>query len=150
MKTKLLLITLSLCASFVIKAQTPPPVQAQTPDSLQVSTFADVMPDFTANGYKSFVEYLAANIKYPENEMKQGLQGTVYISFIVEKDGSVTNVKTERGVANAPGLAIEAMRVISTMPKWTPGMQDGKRVRVRVTQPVKFILDTKKSKKKKK
>jgi len=64
-------------------------------------------------------EYLSKNIKYPKKEQKKGITGTVYINFIVEKDGTVSNAKVLRGVDGGPGLEEEALRVISHMPKWT-------------------------------
>ena len=96
------------------------------------------MPEFTGGGMSALMEYLSKNIKYPEAAMKKGTQGRVTVQFVVEKDGSITNVKILRGID--PELDKEAIRVISAMPKWKPGTQRGEAVRVRFTVPVMFRL----------
>ncbi len=111
-------------------------LQAQVPDTNEVRTFADVMPEFPGGISK----YLMENVKYPVIEKELNKQGTVYISFVIEKDGTVSNIKEAKGVAGAPGLTKEAIRVISGMPKWKPAMQNGKPVRIEMVQPVKFVL----------
>jgi len=104
----------------------------------KIFTEAEVMPDFS--GKDGFQAYLKKNVRYPFAEKDQGKQGTVYISFVVEKDGTIANVKAAKEVAGAPGFTKEAIRVISLMPKWTPGMMNGHPVRIEITQPVKFTL----------
>ena len=104
-----------------------------------VFRFAEEMPDFPG-GLDAFRTYLSKNIKYPVEERKAKIQGTVYISFTIEKDGSVSNVYAVKEVSGAPGLTAEAIRVISAMPKWSPGKMNGRPVRVEMTQPVKFVL----------
>ena len=84
------------------------------------------------------MKYLSENIKYPEAAEKAGEQGRVVVNFIVEKDGAVSNVKVVRSVT--PTLDAEAVRVIKAMPKWVPGKQDGKLVRVKYNVPVSFRL----------
>ena len=96
------------------------------------------MPEFTGGGMPALMEYLSKNIKYPEAAMKKGIQGRGIVQFVVEKDGSITNVKILRGVD--PELDKEAVRVVSAMPKWKPGTQRGEAVRVRFTVPVMFRL----------
>lgn len=96
------------------------------------------MPEFPDGGMSALMEYLSKNIKYPEAAMKKGTQGRVTVQFVVEKDGSITNVKILRGID--PELDKEAIRVISAMPKWKPGTQRGEAVRVRFTVPVMFRL----------
>lgn len=136
-----------------ISAQTPPPpppppsVQTgsgnvQVNDESQVYSFAEEIPTFPG-GEAAFFEFLKKNIKYPEIEKQAKIQGTVLIGFIVEKDGSITDVKAVKEVPGAPGLTKEAIRVISSMPKWTPGKMNGRPVRVTIYQPVKFVLDDK-------
>jgi len=78
------------------------------------------------------------NIKYPEQAVKEGIQGRVTVRFIVEKDGSISDVKPVLSVH--PLLNKEAVRVVKSMPKWTPGKQNGKPVRVRFNLPVMFKL----------
>ena len=97
------------------------------------------MPEFPDGGMSALMEYLSKNIKYPEAAMKKGTQGRATVQFVVEKDGSITNVKILRGID--PELDKEAIRVISAMPKWKPGMQKGKPVRVKYTVPVMFRLN---------
>ena len=84
------------------------------------------------------MKYVSENIKYPEKAKEDGIQGRVFISFVVEKDGSVSNVKIVRGIGG--GCDEEAARVIAGMPKWQPGMQKGKPVRVNYMMPVFFKL----------
>ena len=95
------------------------------------------MPQF-AGGDEARIKYMIENVKYPEAAMKQGKQGTVYVSFVVEKDGSITNTKVIRGVENS--LDAEAFRVVSAMPKWKPGTDKGKPVRVQFNMPIQFKL----------
>lgn len=96
------------------------------------------MPEFPNGGMPGLMKYLSDNIRYPEAAKVAGIQGRVTVVFVVDKDGSITNVKTLRGVDAE--LDKEAIRVISSMPKWIPGMQKGKAVKVRYTVPVMFRL----------
>jgi len=100
------------------------------------------MPKFDNRDVDAAREYIAKNVKYPEVAAKNGIQGKVYVSFIIEEDGAVSNVKTERAVD--PILDKEAIRVVESMPKWTPGYQRGLAVRVKIILPVGFKLDDKK------
>jgi len=90
-------------------------------------------------GQKALMKYLAENIKYPVIAQESGLQGRVICQFVVEKDGSITDIQVVRS-AGDKSLDNEAVRVIKTMPKWHPGKQRGKAVRVRFTLPVVFKL----------
>ena len=99
------------------------------------------MPEFPNGGMPGLMKYLSDNIRYPEAAKVAGIQGRVTVVFVVDKDGSITNVKTLRGVDAE--LDKEAIRVISSMPKWIPGMQKGKTVKVRYTVPVMFRLPNK-------
>ena len=101
------------------------------------------MPEFPNGGMPGLMKYLSDNIRYPEAAKVAGIQGRVTVVFVVDKDGSVTNVETLRGVDAE--LDKEAIRVISAMPKWIPGMQKGKAVKVRYTVPVMFRLPVGKS-----
>lgn len=96
------------------------------------------MPEFPDGGMPALMEYFGKNIKYPEAAMKKGTQGRVTVQFVVEKDGSIANAKVLRGID--PELDKEAVRVISMMPKWKPGMQKGQAVNVKYTIPVMFRL----------
>lgn len=96
------------------------------------------MPEFPDGGMPGLMKYLSANIRYPEAAHKAGTQGRVTVQFVVGKDGSIGNVSILRGVD--PALDAEAIRVISSMPKWKPGTQKGEPVNVRYTVPVMFRL----------
>lgn len=106
------------------------------PDSV-VFEVVEVMPEFPG-GMKALMEYLGNNVKYPAVAHANGIQGRVIVCFVVQKDGSISDVKVVRSVD--PYLDKEAARVISAMPKWKPGMQRGKEVNVRFTVPVMFRL----------
>ena len=97
----------------------------------------EVMPEFPG-GNKAMMSYLAENIKYPKEAENAGMQGRVIVQFVVDTDGSIEDAKVVRAVD--PLLDKEAIRVINAMPKWKPGMQDGKEVRVKYTVPIAFRL----------
>ena len=110
---------------------------AQTKKNDMVFDVVGVMPQFPG-GQIAMLQYLMKNIKYPEQAVKEGIQGRVTVRFIVEKDGSISDVKPVLSVH--PLLNKEAVRVVKSMPKWTPGKQNGKPVRVRFVVPVMFKL----------
>ena len=95
------------------------------------------MPKFK---YGDIGLYLDRNIRYPYKEKKEKITGTVYVGFIIEKDGSVSGIKILKGVTGGPGLDKEALRVVSGMPKWQSGMQNGIPARVQYTIPIHFEL----------
>ena len=103
----------------------------------EVFMVAEQMPEYPG-GMKEMLKFLQENVKYPENAMKNNVQGRVIVQFVVEKDGTLTEFKVARSVD--PDLDAEALRVLQTMPKWKPGMQRGKIVRVKFTVPVSFKL----------
>ncbi len=115
------------------------PDSVATANDTTIYSFAEIMPRYLGGG-TAFNDYLAQNIKYPAKEKKEGKQGIVYVRFVVEKDGSVTNVKLMKGVPDAPGLGVEAVRVISECPRWNPALMNGKPVRCSMIIPVKFEL----------
>ncbi|MCR5496975.1 MAG: energy transducer TonB [Paludibacteraceae bacterium] len=92
-------------------------------------------------GNDALASYLQTNVTYPESAMKNNEIGKVFVSFVVEKDGSIQNVKVEKGVSSI--LDEEAMRVVRNMPKWIPAMKDGKEVRTSLTLPIVFHLPNK-------
>jgi TonB family protein len=106
-------------------------------------TIAERMPSFPG-GDNALSEYFPKNLVYPPIEKEYGIQGVVYVTFVVEKDGSISDVKCLRGAKGAPGLDKEAMRLIASMPNWIPGSQNGKTVRIQYNLPVKFSLGKKK------
>jgi len=103
----------------------------------KVYEVCEQMPIFEG-GDAALLKYLTDSVKYPELAKKHGVQGRVVIGFIVEKDGSLTDVKVLRHVDIA--LDAEALRVVKGMPKWIPGCQDEQLVRVRYNVPVSFRL----------
>jgi len=103
-----------------------------------VFTVVEVMPEFPGGRNKLFT-YLGANIKYPEAAKKAGVQGRVFVSFVVETDGSVSEAKILRGIGT--GCDEEALRVVNSMPKWSPGLHHGKPVRVQYNLPIKYALN---------
>jgi len=102
-----------------------------------VFTIVELMPVFPG-GEKSMYKWLIENLKYPQIAREAGIQGTVYINFVIEKDGSISNVNCLRAIGG--GCDEEAMRVVKSMPKWEPGKQKGEPARVYFNLPVKFIL----------
>lgn len=100
-------------------------------------SFVQIMPEYPG-GPQKLMTYLAQEIKYPSTAKEVGLEGTVFIQFVVEKDGSITGAKIVRGVHFT--LDDEALRVIKSMPDWVPGEQNGEKARVIFTVPIRFSL----------
>lgn len=104
----------------------------------EVFTVVEKMPEYPG-GDDARIKFMVENIKYPEQAKKNGIQGVVFVSYVVEKDGKISNIKTIRGIGG--GCDEEAERVISLMPNWKPGIQRGQPVRVQFNLPVRFSLD---------
>jgi protein TonB len=104
----------------------------------QVFVVVEDMPGFGGGDSNKFREYIAKNLRYPEVAAENGIQGRVFVQFVVEPDGRVSNVKVVRGVD--PALDKEAVRVVESSPPWKPGKQRGKPVRVSFTFPIIFVL----------
>lgn len=107
------------------------------PQDDKVYEVVEVMPEFPG-GQNELLKYLARNIKYPEESVKNKEEGRVSLTFIVNKDGSISDVKVVRNAT--PALDAEAIRIVKSMPNWTPGKEKGKDVRVAYTVPVTFRL----------
>lgn len=103
----------------------------------EIFTVVEDQPTFPG-GDEARIRFLTNNIKYPQMARESSIQGTVYVTFVVERDGSVTDVRVLRGIGG--GCDEEAIRVIKAMPKWVPGKQRGKPVRVQFNMPIKFTL----------
>ena len=123
----------------------PPPKIKSTSDVppkpivvAEIIPFPDVEASFPG-GQEVMKNWIASNINYPEEALSAGVQGRVYVSFVVEPDGSLTNINIERGISKE--LDGEAKRLIRSMPKWTPGEAGGKKVRSQVRLPIDFILE---------
>ena len=106
-------------------------------EETKVFDVVEQMPQFPG-GPNALFEYLSKNIKYPVVAEENGIQGRVIVTFVVERDGSITDVKVAKSVD--PSLDKEAMRVVKSMPHWIPGKQNGSAVRVKYTVPVTFRL----------
>ena len=121
-----------------IAVAAPPPPPAPKPEvATKVFDVVEEMPSFPG-GQGALMQYLASNIKYPVVAQENGVQGRVIVSFVVERDGSISDVKVARSVD--PSLDREAQRVVKSMPRWKPGKQNGSAVRVKYTVPVVFRL----------
>ena len=121
-----------LKAKEVIAEPEPPKVE-----ETKVFDVVEEMPQFPG-GQAALLEYLSKNIKYPVVAEENGIQGKVIVTFVVERDGSISDVKVVKSVD--PSLDKEASRVVKSMPKWQPGKQNGSAVRVKYTVPVQFKL----------
>ena len=121
----------------VMEEYVAPEIEEEEVVEQEVFTIVEEMPSYPGGDAKMY-EYLGKNIKYPQIARESSIQGRVFVNFVVEPDGSVTNVKVLRGIGG--GCDEEAMRVVKSMPKWKPGKQRGKAVRVSYTLPVVFKL----------
>lgn len=97
----------------------------------------EIMPSFPG-GESALFQYLSSNIRYPQAAIDRDLEGRVYVEFVVDRSGKVTNAKVKKGIH--PTLDAEALRVVESMPDWSPGIQNGEFVRVMFTIPVLFKL----------
>lgn len=105
------------------------------PDDDKVYEVVDVMPEFPG-GETELLRYMARNVKYPAESIKNKEEGSLSLSFIINKDGSLSDIKVVKSLT--PLLDAEAVRVVKNMPKWTPGKVKGKVVRVAYTTPITF------------
>lgn len=113
------------------------PQVIEQPKEAEIFTVVEENPQFPG-GEAALYKYLNESIKYPEEAKELGIQGRVFVNFVVETNGSVSNVKVLRGIGG--GCDEEAIRVVQSMPKWTPGKQRGIPVRVSYNLPIKFTL----------
>ena len=113
-------------------------VEVEVEEDQTVFVIVETMPEFPG-GQAELMKYLSNNVKYPVIAQENGIQGRVVCQFVVERDGSIANVEVVRS-SNEASLDREAVRVIKSMPKWKPGKQRGKAVRVKYTVPVNFKL----------
>lgn len=106
-------------------------------EEAQIFTVVESMPQFPG-GDGALLAYLSNNINYPRMALESGIQGKVFVTFVVEKDGFITDVKVLRGIGG--GCDEEAIRVVQNMPQWRPGVQRNMPVRVQFNLPIRFIL----------
>lgn len=116
---------------------TPVPVAQEYSEDV-IFTVVENHPSYPG-GEEARIRFLQETLRYPNEAREAGLQGTVFISFVVEKDGSISNPKILRGVGES--IDKEAMRVINEMPRWNPGRQRGENVRVQFNMPIRFVLN---------
>jgi protein TonB len=103
-----------------------------------IFTVVEDQPAFPG-GEEARIRYLQDNLRYPQMAREAGIQGTVFVTFVVERDGSVTDVRVLRGIGG--GCDEEAVRVVRNMPRWEPGRQRGQAVRVQFNMPIRFVLN---------
>ena len=121
----------------VIEEYVPVEVEEEDVQEQEIFQIVEEMPAYPG-GEQKLMEFIAKGIKYPQIARETGIQGRVFVGFVIEPDGSVSNVKVLRGIGG--GCDEEAMRVVKSMPKWKPGKQRGKAVRVSYMLPVNFKL----------
>lgn len=136
MKKVLFVLALLLSAHTVMHAQSNQRTERNASDE-KIFDVVEQPPSFPG-GQAALMSYLSKSVKYPEEALKNNVQGRVIVGFIVEKDGSVSNAKIIRSVDSA--LDKEAIRIVMSMPKWTPGRQNGRNVRTKYNVPVNFKL----------
>ncbi|MBL0745413.1 energy transducer TonB [Chryseolinea lacunae] len=102
-------------------------------------TFVMQMPEFKG-GMEALNHFIQSNLKYPEWERKNGIEGNVFVSFVIERSGKISDAKIIKSVAGSRGFDAEVLSVISKMPPWTPGVDYGRKVAVRYVLPMKFAL----------
>jgi protein TonB len=106
-------------------------------DRNDVFVIVEQMPQFPG-GQGEMQKFLGGNLKYPEEAVEAGISGAVYVTFVVDKDGSIVDARVLRGIGG--GCDEEALRVVRSMPKWEPGVQRGKPVRVQYNLPIRYSL----------
>lgn len=124
----------------VIEDYIPPPVEEEQEEEQEeemIFVIVESMPSFPG-GDEARLKYLGEHIKYPMMAREAGIQGKVFVQFVVETDGSITDVKVIRGIGG--GCDEEALRLIKNMPRWNPGLQRNVPVRVRFNMPIHFML----------
>ena len=133
---KALLLLLLAVAGGALHAQTDDttPVAAGN----EIYTVVELSPEFPG-GYEGLIQYLAANIQYPEQAKAEGVEGTVSVTFVIEPDGTTSHRRVLRSPHEA--LSQEALRVIREMPRWKAGRVRGEKVRVQYTLPINFELN---------
>ncbi len=136
---KTLLIIISCLIPFLLFGQTDNKgtFKVRKINNTEVITFVEEMPTFPG-GENALMQFLSDNIQYPDSAKANSITGTVFVSFIIDAEGNVTNAKVLRGVNKL--LDDEALRVVRMLPKWIPGKQGGINVAVYYHFPVKFIL----------
>jgi len=121
----------------IIEWVAPPMEEEEEVPTDEVFVIVEDNPEFPG-GIEAMHRFLQQNIRFPAIAREAGIQGTVFVTFVVERDGSITNVRVLRGIGG--GCDEEAVRVVSMMPRWEPGRQRGRAVRVQFNMPIRFTL----------
>ena len=141
LRTTLLLLTCLTLSPLYAQEEimiTSEPMTVPVPaDPNEPLMMVEVMPSFPG-GQEAMFKYIGQALKYPDLAVENGIEGVVYVTFVVERDGTISEAKVLRGIGG--GCDQEAQRVVQGMPAWTPGTQDGKPVRVRFNLPLRFKL----------
>lgn len=132
MKTKLIIVLVFLLAGFASQAQEKEQKKGD------VYMVVEEMPEYPG-GLDGLKDFIVENVKYPEQAKKNKVEGKVFVSFVIDEQGNVTNAKVVRTVD--PELDKEALRVVNQMQKWTPGKEKGETVKVQFTLPIQFALN---------
>jgi protein TonB len=132
---KKLILMLLMAGGCLMTANAQKTVVSQT--NQKVFDTVEQMPEYPG-GMQAMIEFLQTNMKYPDDAAKQKVEGRVMVQFVVETDGSVSDVHVAKQVF--PSLDAEAIRVVQAMPKWTPGKEKGKVVRVKYNLPIVFRM----------
>ena len=135
MKRLILMSLMAICCLTTVLAQKT--VVSQKDQKEDPFNVVEDMPAFPG-GMEAMIQFISSNIKYPAAAKKQKVDGRVLVKFVVEKDGSITEVKVIKPAF--PSLDAEAIRVVKAMPKWKPGYQNGQAVRVQFAMPINFSL----------
>lgn len=137
MKKLLLSLLTGLFAVLVSRAQEPAKTPVFSLEEETIFQLVEQMPTFPG-GMPGLSQYLSSTLRYPGEAQQAKVQGTVFVGFVVNATGGITQVTVLKGIGY--GCDEEAMRVIQLMPAWTPGRQDGKPVSVRYSIPIRFVL----------
>ena len=135
MKRLIMMSLMAICSLTTVLAQKT--VVSQKDQKEEPFNVVEDMPAFPG-GMEAMSQFISSNIKYPADAKKQKVDGRVLVKFVVEKDGSITEVKVIKPAF--PSLDAEAIRVVKAMPKWKPGYQNGQAVRVQFAMPINFSL----------
>lgn len=130
-------LAIALLVALGAMAHAQQPVRATVTKSTEIFTVVEKNPEYPG-GDEALYQFIASNIQYPEAAKADGKGGMVYLTFVIETDGTISDVKVLR--SPHPALGEEAVRVVRLMPKWKPGKQRGKKVRVQYNLPINFQL----------
>jgi protein TonB len=133
----LFLLALFICTSISIQAQNNAGINDSIISDSTIYYIVDILPEFPGGELK-LNEFIRENLVYPEKALKMNIQGRVYISFVVEKDGSLTNLEILKGIGY--GCDEEVLRLVKSMPKWIPGYEEGEVKRFQYYLPAEFKL----------